>query len=397
MAEGGGGRIAKGCLMRCRWLVFIACLLVVFAAGCRPCHKASDLGFLKPGMSYEEIKARVGTADTDICSGTPCPLYNLCDGRVVVLRFNDWLDDLDIAWVAKDDSLESIFDDEPIEVLVGAIGPPSKYFLNMGSRSLQLDADGHPHIAYGARHLYYAWHDGTTWHTETVDSAEQVGEYASLALDVSGHPHISYYDRGNTDLKYAYWTGSAWEIQTVDSDGDVGTFTSLALDASSYPHINYHELVGDSLKYAHWTGNAWEIQSVIDFRNSGAYGSLALDTFGYPHISFHGYVDRQYALRYTHWIGGAWDTQVVDMVDRIGWNTSLALDASGHPHISYYDRDNTELKHAYWTGSEWNIQTVDGRGDVGEFSSLVLDASGYPHISYSRLYPFRRVLSARVR
>src|SRR4030042_521402 len=34
----------------------------------------------------------------------------------------------------------------------------------MGPRSLALDAAGHPHIAYGANFLYYAWHDGTTWH-----------------------------------------------------------------------------------------------------------------------------------------------------------------------------------------------------------------------------------------
>ena len=64
----------------------------------------------------------------------------------------------------------------------------------MSDRSLRLDSEGHPHIAYGGKHLYYAWHDGVEWHYETVDGAYEVGMFASLALDAAGRPHISYYD-----------------------------------------------------------------------------------------------------------------------------------------------------------------------------------------------------------
>ena len=84
-----------------------------------------------------------------------------------------------------------------------------RQFNNMTDRSLRLDAEGHPHIAYGGDHLYYAWNDGIDWHIETVDNSQWVGEYASLALDGMGRTHISYYDWSNRDLKYAWYDGMA--------------------------------------------------------------------------------------------------------------------------------------------------------------------------------------------
>jgi len=67
-----------------------------------------------------------------------------------------------------------------------------KYVGYLTGRSLRVDAAGQPHVAYGGDHLYYAWHDGATWHLETADDAPGVGSDASLALDGAGYPHISY-------------------------------------------------------------------------------------------------------------------------------------------------------------------------------------------------------------
>jgi len=74
----------------------------------------------------------------------------------------------------------------------------------MGSRSLTLETSGKAHIAYGKNHLYYAWNDGSAWHSETVDDSPAVGNDTSLVLDNDIYPHISYFDDWNGDLKYAH-------------------------------------------------------------------------------------------------------------------------------------------------------------------------------------------------
>ncbi|QLQ05219.1 MAG: hypothetical protein HZY76_03290 [Anaerolineae bacterium] len=57
------------------------------------------------------------------------------------------------------------------------------------------------------------------WFTQTIDSAGDVGAYASLVLDSAGRPIIACADRSRGDLKLARWTGSAWTVATTDGRG----------------------------------------------------------------------------------------------------------------------------------------------------------------------------------
>jgi hypothetical protein len=114
----------------------------------------------------------------------------------------------------------------------------SKDFTNFYQRAIAIDSNDHPHIAYGGDHLYHAYHDGTEWHYETVDSSTRVGWYASIALDSSGNVHISYYNRSNGDLKYATDASGAWVTSTIDSAGSVGRYSSIAIDSNDKVHIS---------------------------------------------------------------------------------------------------------------------------------------------------------------
>jgi len=218
----------------------------------------------------------------------------------------------------------------------------------MGSRSLALDADGHPHISYGEDHLYYAWYDGIAWHRETPDTSRGVGPYTSLALDEAGRPHISYFDQTHAELRYAYFDGSSWHKETVDSSELAGYFTSLALDVTGRPHISYYEDAHHDLKYAYHDGISWRIETVDSEGDVGLYTSLALDAVGRPHIGYYDGTGTGRSLKYAFFDGTSWRIEVVDST---GGPCSLALDADGRPHIGYYDAYPVyDLKYAWGEG-----------------------------------------------
>jgi hypothetical protein len=222
---------------------------------------------------------------------------------------------------------------------IEAVDAP-KWFADMGPHSLVLGIDGHPRIAYGSDHLYYARYDGTTWWHTTVDDSPGVGQYASMALDPSGHPQISYYDAAYGDLRLASQVCTPrcqWYVTVVDSAGDIGQYSALAIDSAGYPHISYY--YDGWLNYAHFNGTSWQMQHVDTGGDVGQYTSLALDSSGHPHISYYG----SSHLKYAQYDGTTWHVETVDSSTGVGLYTSLALDSSGRPHISYYYASNRDL------------------------------------------------------
>lgn len=248
-----------------------------------------------------------------------------------------------------------------------------KWFRDLTDRTLRVDDDGHPHLAYGGDHLYYASHDGSGWRYETVDDSAAVGSFASLDLDQHGQPHVGYYDSLNQDLRYAYRDSSGWRWETVDSAGPVGQVPSLAVDSAGQPHFSYFDESHDTVKHAYRDASGWRVQTVgaastATWRHCN---SLALDSAGFPHVA---YPDPQSRLQYAYRDAGGWHMELLEGAE-IG-SCSLALSLDNRPTVAY--AAHGQLIIARWTGMSWTYE-YHSQPAIGV--SLALDPDGYPHIT----------------
>ncbi len=260
-----------------------------------------------------------------------------------------------------------------------------KWFGELTDRGLRLDAAGHPHIAYGGDHLYYATHGGSAWRYETVDASSAVGSSASLALDGAGRPAISYYDANNQELKFAYRDSSGWHTETVDSEGlggVIGVTTALHLDAHGRAHIAYADGTHQMLNYARRGTSGWQLEQVGPTNRYVAAISLAVDSAGYPHLAYYAYDpgSGQYALIHAQRSASGWTLETI--AADVGWHEScsLALDSNDRPHVAY-PAAGRQSKIAHWTGAAWQLETVTWSGDSPDDLSLAIDAAGFPHVS----------------
>ena len=304
--------------------------------------------------------------------------------------------------------------------------------------SLAMDQSGQPHVIYRDAVTYtlkHTYKKGRRWFTDTVDQ-EDSGWYNALAIDSLGHIHASYRAelRGpdgswESVLRYAYFDGASWMTTTVDHVG--GWTTSIAVDADNRPHISYSD--GDILMYARYDGYSWLIENTgffacwfgetsIALTTSGrayigflAAGSLpgplyvannesgsweatqvgegtdvglALDSNGYPQVVYSSWWDGSGVL-YSKYDGSIWTTEMILAKSDVGYgeNPDIAIDPAGNIHVtfSFYtykgERGLTKLMYAWYDGVKWNMEAAD-RSNAGYYTSLALNNLGVPQVTY---------------
>ena len=137
--------------------------------------------------------------------------------------------------------------------------------------SMDYDPDGNPGIAYaltngGLKYTFFGGQRRSTgspiWDSMSVDSGN-VGKYVSLSFDNQGYPGISYYDKANFSLKYAFYDGATWSTQTVDDQGQVGEYTSIDHGPDGLPAISYYDRSNGDLKCARFTGTNFKLFHTI--------------------------------------------------------------------------------------------------------------------------------------
>ena len=117
------------------------------------------------------------------------------------------------------------------------------------------------------------------WITNSIGSIDQDNEgmYNSTAIKSEGNGDIcvAYYTASSADLKYACKSQTSgcgsWVTETVDTAGDVGKFASLDFNSQNQPYIAYYDTTTSSLKVATKENNTWEI---IDVDTEGKCGSI---------------------------------------------------------------------------------------------------------------------------
>jgi len=226
------------------------------------------------------------------------------------------------------------------------------------------------------------------WVKETVASAGDQGQYATIALDSSNTPHIAWYDASNAQLYYASRDWDGWDITLIES-GQVGEWASIDINPiTDYPAIAYFDANNEAAKYAWYDGSDWHTEFISNGGTlRGDYIRLRFRVDGVPFVSYH-YDNEAFAYMgvTVSWRTGdaTWEGHNVDEAIwpfDMGAHTALAFDSANYPQVAYRDQTLGYQKFGYQNGSGWFFETAVDFDQAGEWASIAVDSGDNIYIS----------------
>jgi predicted outer membrane repeat protein len=112
------------------------------------------------------------------------------------------------------------------------------------------------HVCYRDAATGFLWHarrlGPNNWAKDLVDSSCDA-LYTSLNVDAGGHPRVAYYDQLTTKLKTAYFDGYRWTVQFADTTAGRGRYADITHRPAGLPAIAYYDQTASNLRWAYLT------------------------------------------------------------------------------------------------------------------------------------------------
>ncbi len=269
--------------------------------------------------------------------------------------------------------------------------------------SIAVDSQDNPHVAYrnADEGLKYAYHDGTAWTLELIDSTTNnwgnvvAGQGSAIVLDDDDHPHITAFSYGSADadIRLMSFDGTEWTAHDIGEGFAVAT--ALAIDDDDRFHVLYrrnaegsnHELV-----YAHRhleDDQEWEEEKTFEINWNRRPFDMAVDSNGTAAIAFSANLDTS-EIEVHENSQGSWNSTIIDGSNvTTNWaEINAAFDDQGEILVSYRgndpDSDMRGLILARQVSGQWQRQFVAelDTGPPTPYHGLTVDEDNRLHLAY---------------